>query len=113
MTYTGISNRLDSAVFYLDKAYEMRPEDAAVNKALGICYNTMYENKIAYENKAYEKSNKDRSSYNAMMFNRQAAARNFYPKAIKHIDAANQTMNDPELTKLSARLKEALKAYQK
>lgn len=113
MTYTGIANKLDSAVFYLDKAYEMRPDDAAVNKALGICYNTMYENKIAYENKAYEKTNKDRSSYNTMMYNRQHAARTLYPKAIKHLDAANQTLNDQEIAKLSARLKEALKAYQK
>ena len=112
MTYTGI-NKVDSAVIFLDRAYNIRPEDAQVNRALGICYNNQYENKIAYENKVYERSNKDRSSYNTMMYNRQNAARTFYPKAIKHLDEANATLNDPEVAKLSARLKEALKAYQK
>ena len=69
MTYTGI-NKVDSAVIFLDRAYNIRPEDAQVNRALGICYNNQYENKIAHENKVYERSNKDRSSYNTLMFNR-------------------------------------------
>ena len=106
-------NQTDSATVYLEKAIAIKGDDADVNKVLGmILYNTCEDKKVA-ENKKYERGNKSSSSYNTMLYNRQTLDKTYYPKVIAYLKTANQTLNDPELTKLIARLNQTMSAYSK
>ena len=48
-----------------------------------------------------------------MLYNRQTLDKTYYPKVIAYLKTANQTLNDPELTKLIARLNQTMSAYSK
>ena len=112
LIYSSI-NKVDSAIVYLEKAAGLKDSDATVNKTLGLIYFKTCEAKINAETKKYEKGKKDSSSYNSMMYNRQTLEKTYYPKAIKLLGNANQTLNDPELTKLVSRMNSVMSAYSK
>lgn len=109
LVYNSV-NQPDSAVLYLERAHELKPEDVVVNKTLGLLYYTICEEKMGAENRRYEKlKSKGSSQYNTLLYNRQNLAREYYPKAVNYLSAANGSLNDPELTKLIDRLKDMLK----
>lgn len=110
--YNGM-NKVDSALVYMDRAYEVRQDDAPLNKSIGLIYYNTCENKLAAENRQYEKGTQNNSTYNTMMYNRQNHVRNYYPRAVKLLKEANLKLNDPEITKLVDRMTQALAAYQK
>lgn len=107
------TNKIDSAICYLEKANLIKDTDATVNKTLGLIYFKTCEAKVNAETKKYEKGKKDSSSYNNMMYNRQNHEKNYYPKSIKLLSAANATLNDPELTKLISKMNSVMSAYSK
>lgn len=107
-------NKTDSAIYYLDKAYQVKADDETVNKTLGLLYYRFCESEMKAANQRYERiQNKGRSQYNTLLYNRQNLAKKYYPKSILHLTEANKTLNDPELNKLIVRMKGNLSSYQK
>ncbi|MEG1616288.1 MAG: hypothetical protein RR202_08930 [Bacteroidales bacterium] len=108
------ANKSDSALIYLERAHELKNEDETVNKVIGLIYFNICESKMAAEVSNYEKlSNKTHSAHNTMMYNRQNYVRQYYDKSVKHLESANNKLNDPELSKLITRMRQSLDAYKK
>lgn len=105
--------KIDSTLLYLTRAAELDPADANVNKLLGFIYYNRHQANVNAETKRYESSNKSRSSYSTMLYNRQESARHNYALAVKYLKAANEKLHDPQLTKLIDSMTQTLSVYNK
>lgn len=114
----GSALKLDStdlAETYYERVLEIAPNDADIHKALGFgLYNQITKidrnAKAAYE--AKQKQGKaTQHDYNAMLTATKRATLQYGPKALEHLRIANQTLNDPEISKVISQLANNVKVY--
>jgi tetratricopeptide (TPR) repeat protein len=105
----------DIAESYYEKVLEIVPNDADIHKALGIgLYNqigNIDKNAKAVYAAKQKAGNASRHDYSVMLTATKRATLKYGPKAVEHLKIANQTMNDPEITKIVAKLQNNIAAY--
>lgn len=114
----GCALKLDSADLaetYYERVLEIAPNDADIHKALGYgLYNQITKidraAKAAYE--AKQKQGKaTQHDYSAMLTATKRATLKYGPKALEHLRIANETLKDPEITKVISQLANNVKVY--
>lgn len=114
----GSALKLDStdlAETYYERVLEISPNDADIHKALGFgLYNQI--NKIDRNAKAvYESKQKQgkatQHDYSTMLTATKRATLQYGPKALEHLRIANETLKDPEITKVISQLANNVKVY--
>lgn len=114
----GSALKLDStdlAETYYERVLEIAPNDADIHKALGYgLYNQI--NKIDRSAKAtYEAKQKQgkatQHDYSTMLTATKRATLKYGPKALEHLRIANETLKDPEITKVISQLANNVKVY--
>ena len=107
----------DSAEVYYDKVLAIDPQNANVHKALGFgFYNTIQKiRKNAEANYTAKKSDTKKAAhyYAEMQTTTKRAWLNYGPKALEHLKLANQTLNDPDITKRINELQNNIAAYKR
>jgi len=105
----------DIAESYYEKVLAIVPNDADIHKALGFgLYNQI--NRIdANAKAAYTAKQKQgkvtQHDYSMMLTATKRATLKYGPKAIEHLQIANQTLHDADVTKVIAQLQNNIKAY--
>ena len=105
----------DIAETYYEKVLEIVPNDADIHKALGIGLYNQIGNIDKNAQAAYSAKQKagtaTRHDYSMMLTATKRATLKYGPKAVEHLKIANQTMKDPEITKIIAKLQNNIAAY--
>ena len=105
----------DIAENYYEKVLEIVPNDADIHKALGIGLYNQIGNIDKNAQAAYSAKQKagtaTRHDYSMMLTATKRATLKYGPKAVEHLKIANQTMKDPEITKIIAKLQNNIAAY--
>ena len=105
----------DIAENYYEKVLEIVPNDADIHKALGIGLYNQIGNIDKNAQAAYSAKQKTgtatRHDYSMMLTVTKRATLKYGPKAVEHLKIANQTMKDPEITKIIAKLQNNIAAY--
>ena len=105
----------DIAETYFEKVLEIVPNDADIHKALGIGLYNQIGNIDKNAQAAYSAKQKageaTRHDYSMMLTATKRATLKYGPKAVEHLKIANQTMKDPEITKIIAKLQNNIAAY--
>ena len=105
----------DIAESYYEKVLEIVPNDADIHKALGIGLYNQIGNIDKNAQAAYSAKQKagtaTRHDYSMMLTATKRATLKYGPKAVEHLKIANQTMKDPEITKIIAKLQNNIAAY--
>ncbi len=105
----------DIAEAYYEKVLEIVPNDADIHKALGIgLYNQISnidKNAKAVYTAKQKAGNATRHDYSTMLTATKRATLKYGPKAVEHLKIANQTLKDPEITKIIAKLQNNITAY--
>lgn len=107
----------DIAESYYEKVLAIVPNDADIHKALGYgLYNQIQKidrnARAVYESK--QKNGKaTHHDYSTMLTATKRATLKYGPKAIEHLKIANQTLKDPDVSKVIAQLQNNIAAYSK
>ncbi len=105
----------DIAESYYEKVLEIVPNDADIHKALGIgLYNqigNIDKNAKAVYTSKQKAGNATRHDYSMMLTATKRATLKYGPKAVEHLKIANQTLKDPEINKIIAKLQNNITAY--
>lgn len=114
----GSALKLDSTDLvesYYERILEINPNDADIHKAMGYdLYNQI--NKIDRSAKAaYEAKQKQgkgtQHDYSTMLTATKRATLKYGPKALEHLRIANETLKDPEISKVISQLANNVKVY--
>lgn len=105
----------DIAESYFEKVLEIVPNDADIHKALGLGLYNQIGNIDKNAQAAYSAKQKagdaTRHDYSMMLTATKRATLKYGPKAVEHLKIANQTLKDPEITKIIAKLQNNIAAY--
>ena len=104
----------DSAEVYYDKVLAIMPDDADVHKALGYGLYNAIQKATKNAQAAYKaKAKPTQHDFSVMQTAQKRATLAYGPKAIRHLETANKTLNDKQIADIIAKLRQNVAAYSK
>jgi len=104
----------DSAEVYYDKVLAITPDDADVHKALGYGLYNAIQKATKNAQAAYKaKAKPTQHDFSVMQTAQKRATLAYGPKAIRHLETANKTLNDKQIADIITKLRQNVAAYSK